>query len=74
MFVDQVMKFTHMFQILVFYYEYVLEILIILIEEIELWKNQKNRFHDRIKFTRKIRIENESINAEKRWNSVRIQP
>ena len=44
------------------------------IEEIELWKNQKNRFHDRIRFTRKIRIENESINAEKRWNSVRIQP
>ena len=44
------------------------------IEEIELWKNQKNRFHDRIKFTRKISIENGSIDAEKRWDSVRIQP
>ena len=44
------------------------------IEEIELWKNQKNRFHDRIKFTRKISIENGNIDAEKRWDSVRIQP
>ena len=44
------------------------------IEEIELWKNQKNRFHDRLKFKRKITIENGKIDAEMNWNSVRIQP
>jgi len=44
------------------------------IEEIELWKNRKNRFHDRLKFKRKISIENGKIDVEKRWDSVRIQP
>ena len=44
------------------------------IEEIELWKNRKNRFHDRLKFKRKISIENGKIDAEKKWDSVRIQP
>ena len=44
------------------------------VEEIELWKNQKNRFHDRLKFTRNINIKNGNIEADKRWNVIRIQP
>jgi len=42
--------------------------------EIELWKNQKNRFHDRLKFTRNISIENGNIEADKEWSIIRIQP
>ena len=42
--------------------------------EIELWKNQKNRFHDRLKFTRNISIENGNIEADKEWSIIRVQP
>lgn len=44
------------------------------VEEIELWKNQKNRFHDRLKFTRNINIKNGNIDPDKKWNVIRIQP
>ena len=44
------------------------------IGEIELWKNQNNRFHDRLRFKRNIKIENGNIDAEKEWSVIRIQP
>ena len=44
------------------------------IKEVELWQNQKNRFHDRLQYSRNIKNEEGQILVEKDWKVIRIQP
>ena len=44
------------------------------IREIELWLNQKDRFHDRLLFTRKLVATTSGIEASNHWVIKRLQP
>ena len=44
------------------------------IREIELWLNQKDRFHDRLLFTRKLVTTSSGIEASNHWVIKRLQP
>ena len=44
------------------------------IREIELWLNQKDRFHDRLLFTRKLDTTTSGIEASNHWVIKRLQP
>ncbi len=44
------------------------------IREIELWLNQKDRFHDRLSFKRTLAITSSGIEASNDWAIKRLQP
>jgi len=44
------------------------------ISEIELWLNQKDRFHDRLSFKRKLATTSSGFEASNDWVIKRLQP
>ena len=44
------------------------------INEIELWLNQSERFHDRLSFKRELVKTSSGFNAENNWVVKRLQP